>query len=80
VPAIAVPYEMDEGSGAAEGDAAIPSLAPQEAAVLSTLWLAAVPEDSAPFETPEQAKAAIEGMVGALPVRARRRKPVPTAA
>ncbi len=80
VPAIEVPYEMDEGSGTAEGDPAIPSLSPQEAAALATLWLsAAVPKGSPPPKTPEQAKAAIDGLIAALPVRARG-KPTPKAA
>jgi len=80
VPAIAVPYEMDEGSGAAEGDPAIPSLSPEEVAALATLWRdAAVPDGSPPPETPEQAQAAIDGWIAALPVRARGRKPAQAA-
>jgi len=76
-----VPYEMDEGSGAAEGDPAVPSLSPQEMAALATLWLsAAVPDGHPPPETSEQAKTAIDGLIAALPVRAHGRKPTKKAA
>jgi len=80
VPAIAVPYEMDKGSGAAEGDdAAIPSLSRQDVAVLGTLWLAAVPKGGTHPETMEQAKAAIDGFLATVPVQPQGRKPVPAA-
>lgn len=70
---IAVPYALDEGSGAAAGaDAAIPALSPQEAAALSALWLnVAMPAGTAPPDTPEAAKAALDRMVAALPTHRR---------
>ena len=77
VPAIAVPYEMDKGSGAAEGAAAVPSLSDQDTAVLGTLWLALVPQDGTHPETMEQATAAIDRFVAGVPVQAQGRKPAP---
>lgn len=54
VPAILVPYELDEGDGG-------PEMAPTEEEILATLWTA---DDGA---TPDQARAAIESFVLALP-------------
>ena len=77
VPVIEVPYEMDAGSGAATPAApAVPGLTPQEAAGLTTLWLG-VTSEAAPPETPEEAKAAIDGLVAALSGRPRRSPPPP---
>lgn len=53
VPAIEVPYELDEGSG--------PELTAGEEETLATLWTVV------PNATPDDAKAAIEGFVLALP-------------
>lgn len=81
VPAIEVPYAMDEGSGATEGGAAVAGLSPQEATTLATLWInVAVPAAGTPPATPEQAKAAIDGLVAALPGRPHGRKPAQASA